>query len=98
MPVGTKVTLRGDRMYDFLDRLLSVALPRTRDFRGINPKGFDGRGNFNFGVKEHIIFPEIDIDKVNRIMGMDCTFVTTAESDEEGKALLDAFGFPFIKK
>lgn len=98
MPVGTKVTLRGDRMYDFLDRLLAVALPRTRDFRGINPKGFDGRGNFNFGVKEHIIFPEIDIDKVNRIMGMDITFVTTADSDEEGKALLDAFGFPFIKK
>jgi len=98
MPVGTKVTLRGDRMYDFLDRLLAVALPRTRDFRGINPKGFDGRGNFNFGVKEHIIFPEIDIDKVNRIMGMDITFVTSAESDEEGKALLDAFGFPFIKK
>jgi large subunit ribosomal protein L5 len=98
MPVGTKVTLRGDRMYDFLDRLLSVALPRTRDFRGINPKGFDGRGNFNFGVKEHIIFPEIDIDKVNRIMGMDITFVTSADSDEEGKALLDAFGFPFIKK
>lgn len=98
MPVGTKVTLRGDRMYDFLDRLLAVALPRTRDFRGISPKGFDGRGNFNFGVKEHIIFPEIDIDKVNRIMGMDITFVTTANSDEEGKALLDAFGFPFIKK
>jgi large subunit ribosomal protein L5 len=98
MPVGTKVTLRGDRMYDFLDRLLSVALPRTRDFRGINPKGFDGRGNFNMGVKEHIIFPEIDIDKVNRIMGMDVTFVTSADSDEEGKALLDAFGFPFIKK
>jgi large subunit ribosomal protein L5 len=85
-------------MYDFLDRLLSVALPRTRDFRGINPKGFDGRGNFNLGVKEHIIFPEIDIDKVNRILGMDITFVTTAESDEEAKALLDAFGFPFIKK
>jgi large subunit ribosomal protein L5 len=98
MPIGTKVTLRGDRMYDFLDRLLSVALPRTRDFRGINPKGFDGRGNFNLGVKEHIIFPEIDIDKVNRILGMDITFVTTAESDEEAKALLDAFGFPFIKK
>jgi large subunit ribosomal protein L5 len=98
MPVGTKVTLRGDRMYDFLDRLIAVALPRTRDFRGINPKGFDGRGNFNFGVKEHIIFPEIDIDKVNRIMGMDITFVTSADSDEEGKALLDAFGFPFIKK
>ena len=98
MPIGTKVTLRGDRMYDFLDRLLSVALPRTRDFRGINPKGFDGRGNFNLGVKEHIIFPEIDIDKVNRILGMDITFVISAASDEEAKALLDAFGFPFIKK
>lgn len=98
MPIGTKVTLRGDRMYDFLDRLLAVALPRTRDFRGINPKGFDGRGNFNMGVKEQIIFPEIDIDKVNRIMGMDITFVTSADTDEEGMALLDAFGFPFIKK
>ena len=98
MRIGTKVTLRGDRMYDFLDRLLSVALPRTRDFRGINPKGFDGRGNFNLGIKEHIIFPEIDIDKVNRILGMDITFVTSANSDEEAKALLDAFGFPFIKK
>lgn len=98
MPVGTKVTLRGDRMYDFLDRLLSVALPRTRDFRGVNAKGFDGRGNFNMGVKEHIIFPEIDIDKVNRIMGMDITFVTSADSDEEAKALMDEFGFPFTKK
>ena len=98
MPIGTKVTLRGNRMYDFLDRLLSVALPRTRDFRGINPKGFDGRGNFNLGIKEHIIFPEIDIDKVNRILGMDIAFVTTAENDEEAKALLDAFGFPFTKK
>ena len=98
MPIGTKVTLRGDRMYDFLDRLLAVALPRTLDFRGINPKGFDGRGNFNLGIKEHIIFPEIDIDKVNRILGMDITFVTSANSDEEAKALLDAFGFPFIKK
>ncbi|GAB5419380.1 MAG: 50S ribosomal protein L5 [Crocinitomicaceae bacterium] len=98
MPIGTKVTLRGDNMYDFLDRLISVAMPRTRDFRGVNPKGFDGRGNFNMGVKEHIIFPEIDIDKVNRMMGMDITFVTTADSDEEGKALLDAFGFPFQKK
>lgn len=98
MPIGTKVTLRGDKMYDFLDRLISIALPRTRDFRGINPKGFDGRGNFNLGVKEHIIFPEIDIDKVSKILGMDITFVTSAESDEEGKALLDAFGFPFIKK
>ena len=98
MPIGTKVTLRGDRMYDFLDRLISVALPRTRDFRGISSKGFDGRGNFNLGVKEHIIFPEIDIDKVNKILGMDITFVTSADSDEEGRALLDAFGFPFIKK
>ena len=98
MPIGTKVTLRGERMYEFLDRLLSVALPRTRDFRGVPAKGFDGRGNFNMGVKEHIIFPEIDIDKVNRILGMDITFVTTAETDEEAKALLDAFGFPFTKK
>jgi large subunit ribosomal protein L5 len=85
-------------MYDFLDRFLSVSLPRTRDFRGISPKGFDGRGNFNMGIKEHIIFPEIDIDKVNKILGMDITFVTTAGSDEEAKALLDAFGFPFAKK
>lgn len=98
MPVGTKVTLRGEKMYDFLDRLISVSLPRTRDFRGVPAKGFDGRGNFNFGVKEHIIFPEIDIDKVNKILGMDITIVTTAESDEEAKALLDAFGFPFTKK
>ena len=98
MPIGTKVTLRGNKMYDFLDRFIAVALPRTRDFKGINPKGFDGRGNFNMGVKEHIIFPEIDIDKVSRIMGMDITFVTSADSDEEGKALLDNFGFPFIKK
>ena len=98
MPIGTKVTLRGDKMYDFLDRFISIALPRTRDFRGINAKGFDGRGNFNLGVTEHIIFPEIDIDKVSKILGMDITFVTSAESDEEGKALLDAFGFPFIKK
>jgi large subunit ribosomal protein L5 len=98
IPIGTKVTLRGDKMYDFLDRFISVALPRTRDFRGINAKGFDGRGNFNLGVKEHIIFPEIDIDKVSKILGMDITFVTSAESDEEGRALLDAFGFPFIKK
>jgi large subunit ribosomal protein L5 len=97
MPIGTKVTLRGEKMYDFLDRFLAVALPRTRDFRGINPKGFDGRGNFNLGIKEHIIFPEIDIDKVNRILGMDVTLVTSAKSDEEAKALLDAFGFPFIK-
>jgi large subunit ribosomal protein L5 len=98
MPIGTKVTLRGNKMYEFLDRLIAVALPRTRDFRGINPKGFDGRGNFNLGVREHIIFPEIDIDKTNRILGMDISFVTTANTDEEGNALLDAFGFPFIKK
>ncbi len=98
MPIGTKVTLRGDKMYEFLDRLLSVALPRTRDFRVINPKGFDGRGNYNMGVTEHIIFPEIDIDKVSKILGMDVTFVTTANSDEEAKALLDAFGFPFKTK
>jgi len=98
MPIGTKVTLRGDRMYEFLDRLIAVSLPRTRDFRGISPKGFDGRGNFNLGVKEHIIFPEIDIDKVNKILGMDITFVTSANTDEEGNALLEAFGFPFIKK
>lgn len=98
MIIGTKVTLRGNQMYDFLDRLLAVALPRTRDFRGISPKGFDGRGNYNLGIKEHIIFPEIDIDKVNKILGMDITFVTSAKNDEEGKALLDAFGFPFTKK
>lgn len=98
VPIGTKVTLRGDRMYEFLERLIAVALPRTRDFKGVNPKGFDGRGNYNLGIKEHIIFPEMDIDKVNKIIGMDITFVTTAQNDEEGKALLDAFGFPFTKK
>lgn len=98
MPIGTKVTLRGDKMYEFLDRLMSIALPRTRDFKGVPAKGFDGRGNFNMGIKEHIIFPEIDIDKVNKILGMDITIVTTAPNDEEGKALLDAFGFPFTKR
>jgi len=98
MPVGVKVTLRGKKMYDFLDRFISVSLPRTRDFRGINPKGFDGRGNYNMGIKEHIIFPEIDIDKVNKIFGMDITFVTSTDSDEEAKALFDEFGFPFVKK
>jgi len=97
MPIGSKVTLRGDKMYEFLDRLIAVALPRTRDFRGVKASGFDGRGNFNMGVKEHIIFPEIDIDKVNRILGMDITFVTSAETDEEAKALLESFGFPFTK-
>ena len=98
MPVGVKVTLRGEKMYEFLDRFISVSLPRTRDFRGINPKGFDGRGNYNMGIKEHIIFPEIDIDKVNKIFGMDITFVTSTDSDEEARALFDEFGFPFIKK
>jgi large subunit ribosomal protein L5 len=98
MPIGTKVTLRGDKMYEFLDRLISIALPRTRDFKGVPARGFDGRGNFNMGVKEHIIFPEIDIDKVNKILGMDITIVTTAPNDEEGKALLDEFSFPFTKK
>ena len=97
MPIGARVTLRGDKMYEFLDRLIAVALPRTRDFRGIAAKGFDGRGNFTFGVKEQIIFPEIDIDKTPKIQGMDITFVTTAKPDEEAKALLTAFGFPFTK-
>lgn len=96
--IGSKVTLRGDTMYEFLDRLISVSLPRTRDFRGVSAKGFDGRGNFTFGVKEHIIFPEIDIDKVNKILGMDITFVTTAETNEEAHSLLKEFGFPFTKK
>ena len=98
MPIGARVTLRGERMYEFLDRLISASLPRIRDFRGIKASGFDGRGNYTFGITEQIIFPEIDIDKVNKILGMDITFVTSAESDEEGKALLDAFGFPFTKK
>ncbi len=98
MPIGAKVTLRGDKMYEFIDRLIAVALPRTRDFRGVSPKGFDGRGNFNMGVTEQIIFPEIDIEKVKHINGMDITFVTTAETDAEAKALLENFGFPFVKK
>ena len=84
-------------MYEFLERLVAVALPRVRDFRGINPKGFDGRGNYNLGITEHIIFPEIDIDKVNKILGMDITFVTSAETNEEGLALLTEFGMPFKK-
>lgn len=98
MPIGAKVTLRGHKMYEFLDRLISVALPRVRDFKGINDKGFDGRGNYTLGVTEQIIFPEISIEKVNRISGMDITFVTTANTDEEGFALLKAFGMPFINK
>lgn len=97
MPIGARVTLRGDKMYEFLERLIAVALPRVRDFRGINPKGFDGRGNYNLGITEHIIFPEIDIDKVNKILGMDITFVTSAETNEEGLALLKQFGMPFKK-
>ncbi|HRJ28945.1 MAG TPA: 50S ribosomal protein L5 [Cyclobacteriaceae bacterium] len=98
MPIGVKVTLRGDKMYEFLDRLMSIALPRVRDFRGISPKGFDGRGNYTLGVKEQIIFPEISIDKVNKISGMDITFVTSAETDEESYELLKAFGMPFANK
>ncbi len=96
MPIGARVTLRGERMYEFFDRLLTASLPRIRDFRGIK-EGFDGRGNFTFGITEQIIFPEIDIDKVNRIAGMDITFVTTAKTDKECKALIAAFGFPFKK-
>jgi large subunit ribosomal protein L5 len=95
MPIGARVTLRGDRMYEFLDRLATVALPRVRDFRGISDSGFDGRGNYTLGVKEQIIFPEISIDKVNKISGMDITFVTTAQTDEESRALLAALGMPF---
>ena len=95
MPIGARVTLRGDRMYEFLDRLLNVALPRVRDFRGVKDKGFDGRGNYTLGVKEQIIFPEISIDKVNKINGMDITFVTSANTDEESFELLKAFGMPF---
>jgi large subunit ribosomal protein L5 len=98
MPIGARVTLRGNRMYEFLDRLIAVSLPRTRDFRGVPAKGFDGRGNFTMGVKEQIIFPEIDIDKVTKLQGMDITFVTTAKTDTEAKALLKAFGFPFADK
>ncbi len=97
MPIGARVTLRGDKMYEFLERLVAVALPRVRDFRGINPKGFDGKGNFNLGITEQIIFPEIDIEKVNKILGMDITFVTTAKTNEEGLALLKEFGMPFKK-
>ncbi len=97
MPIGAKVTLRGDRMWEFLDRLISIAIPRIRDFRGISPKSFDGRGNFSMGVTEQLIFPEIDFDSVDHTRGMDITIVTTAKTDEEAKALLDAFGFPFKK-
>jgi large subunit ribosomal protein L5 len=95
VPIGAKVTIRGDRMWEFLDRLLSVALPRIRDFRGLNPRSFDGKGNYSFGVTEQLIFPEIDYDKVTTIRGMDITIATTAANDEQGRALLGAFGFPF---
>lgn len=98
MPIGVKVTLRGDRMYEFMDRLMNVALPRVRDFRGVGDKGFDGRGNYTLGVKEQIIFPEISIDKVTKINGMDITFVTSAKTDEESFELLKAFGVPFVNK
>ena len=100
MPIGARVTLRGEKMYEFLDRLIAVALPRVRDFKGINEKSFDGRGNYTMGVTEQIIFPEIDIDKVNRITGMDITFVTTAQTDEEAYELLKELGMPFknVKK
>lgn len=96
-PIGVRVTLRGERMYEFLDRFISVALPRVRDFKGVNDKSFDGRGNYTLGVTEHIIFPEIDIDKITRMNGMDITFVTSTSDDEEAKALLAELGIPFKK-
>ena len=98
MPIGAKVTLRGNKMFEFLDRLISIALPRVRDFQGIKPSGFDGRGNYTLGITEQIIFPEIDIDKVNKISGMDITFVTSASTDNEAKSLLSLIGLPFKKK
>lgn len=98
MPIGVRVTLRGERMYEFLDRLVSISLPRVRDFRGVNDKSFDGRGNYTMGITEQIVFPEIDIDKVSKIMGMDITFVTTAKTDAEAFALLKEVGMPFVKK
>ena len=98
MKIGAKVTLRNQRMYEFLDRVINIALPRVRDFRGLSDKSFDGRGNYTIGVKEQIIFPEVDIEKINRIMGMDITFVTTAKTDNEAYELLKSFGVPFIKK
>lgn len=96
-PIGCKVTLRGERMWEFLERLISIAIPRTRDFRGLNPKSFDGRGNYSMGVREQIIFPEIDFDKVDKVRGMDITITTSANSNDEARALLDAFNFPFKK-
>lgn len=98
MPVGASVTLRGDRMWEFLDRLIAIAIPRVRDFRGLNPKSFDGRGNYTFGVTEQLVFPEVDYDKVTNVRGMDITICTTAETNEDARALLDAFGFPFRRQ
>ena len=98
MPIGCKVTLRGDRMYEFLDRLVNIALPRVRDFRGLNPKSFDGRGNYALGIKEHIVFPEIDYDKIDKVLGLDVIIATTAKTDEEAMALLEGFNFPFRKQ
>ena len=97
MPIGCKVTLRGARMYEFVDRLFNVAMPRVRDFRGISANGFDGRGNFSFGLKEQLMFPEIEYDKIDKVRGMDISFVTTAKTDEEGKELLVQLGCPFAK-
>ena len=97
MPIGCKVTLRGDKMYEFLDHLVNLALPRVRDFRGVNPNGFDGRGNYALGIKEQLIFPEIEYDKIDKVRGMDIIFVTTAETDEEGRELLTLFGMPYSK-
>lgn len=97
MNIGVKVTLRGERMYEFLDRLFNIALPRVRDFRGINPNSFDGRGNYNMGIKEQLIFPEIDYDKIDKVRGMDICFVTTAKTDEESRELLSLMGAPFAK-
>lgn len=97
MPIGAKVTLRGEKMWEFVDRFVAISLPRTRDFRGVEPKGFDGRGNYTLGIKEQIIFPEIDIDKIKNITGMDITFVTTANTNEEAQELLIQLGFPFKK-
>jgi large subunit ribosomal protein L5 len=97
MPLGCKVTLRNKRMYEFIDRLVNVAMPRIRDFRGINPKSFDGRGNYGFGIKEHIVFPEVDYDKVEKVRGFDIIITTTAKTDEEAQALLEALDFPFRK-
>lgn len=97
MPIGCRVTLRGDRMYDFLSKLVNIALPRVRDFRGVSPKGFDGRGNYSMGIQEQIIFPEIDYDKIDKIKGLNITVVTSAKTDDEGRALLRLMGMPFKK-